>query len=75
MKQPVLWTPKAKPVIQKNLKAIARGRSVLIVSHRLSIVSHADMIMVLDNGEQSACGTHRELLAQPAFTGNSGHSR
>ncbi|MEI3004378.1 MAG: hypothetical protein V8T87_07120 [Victivallales bacterium] len=54
-------------MIQKNLKAIARGRSVLIVSHRLSIVSHADMIMVLDNGEQSACGTHRELLAQPGI--------
>ncbi len=59
--------PESEAVIQKNLKAIARGRSVLIVSHRLSIVSHADMIMVLDNGEQSACGTHRELLAQPGI--------
>ncbi len=59
--------PESEAVIQKNLKAIARGRSVLIVSHRLSIVSHADMIMVLDNGEQSACGPHRELLAQPGI--------
>ncbi len=59
--------PESEAVIQRNLKAIARGRSVLIVSHRLSIVSHADMIMVLDNGEQSALGTHKELLAQPGI--------
>jgi ATP-binding cassette subfamily B protein len=57
--------PESECVIRKNLKAISRGRTVLIVSHRLSIVSHADRILIIDDGELSASGTHRELLAQP----------
>ena len=51
-------------MIRRNLKAIASGRTVLIVSHRLSIVSHADKIVVIDKGEESASGTHKELLAK-----------
>ena len=56
--------PESEEVIRRNLKAIANGRTVLIVSHRLSIVSHADKIVVIDKGEESASGTHQELLAQ-----------
>ena len=59
--------PESEEVIRKNLKAIAKGRTVLIVSHRLSIISHADKIMVLDNGEISALGNHQELVAQPGI--------
>ena len=57
--------PESEFVIQKNLKSIARGRTVLIISHRLSIVSGSDRIVVIDNGQISAQGTHRELLNQP----------
>jgi ATP-binding cassette subfamily B protein len=57
--------PESEHVVQSNLKAISRGRTVIIVSHRLSIVSHSDNILVLDNGEKAALGTHKELLAQP----------
>ncbi len=57
--------PESEHVVQTNLKAISKGRTVLIVSHRLSIVSHSDSILVLDNGERAAFGTHKELLAQP----------
>ncbi|MBO5688465.1 MAG: peptidase domain-containing ABC transporter, partial [Lentisphaeria bacterium] len=59
--------PESEEVIRRNLKSIARGRTVLIVSHRLSIVSHADRILVLDHGELSAAGTHKELIAQPGI--------
>ena len=57
--------PESEYVIQKNLKSIARGRTVLIISHRLSIVSGADQIVVIDAGRISALGTHRELLNRP----------
>mgnify|MGYP000850255940 CR=1 FL=1 len=56
--------PESECVIRKNLKAISHGRTVLIVSHRLSIVSRADRILVIDEGELVASGTHHELLAQ-----------
>jgi len=57
--------PESELVIQNNLKSIARGRTVLIISHRLSIVSGADQIVVIDNGKISALGSHKELLEQP----------
>ncbi|MEG2076628.1 MAG: ATP-binding cassette domain-containing protein, partial [Victivallaceae bacterium] len=59
--------PESEEVIRRNLKNIAQGRTVLIVSHRLSIVSHADKIVVIDKGEISAAGTHAELLRQPGI--------
>jgi len=57
--------PESEHVIQNNLRAISKGRTVLIVSHRLSFVSGADKILVIDMGEKTALGTHKELLAQP----------
>lgn len=57
--------PESEYVIQKNLKSIAKGRTVIIVSHRLSIVRHSDMILVIDKGERGALGTHEQLMAQP----------
>ena len=59
--------PESEEVIRRNLKAIARGRTVIIVSHRLSIISHADLIVVLDNGEKFAMGKHKELMQQPGI--------
>lgn len=44
--------------IHKNLK----GRTVLIVAHRLSTIENADKIIVLDHGQIVEQGTHRELL-------------
>ena len=56
--------PESETVILRNLAAIARGRTVIIVSHRLSMVAGAQKIIVLDKGEIVAQGTHQELVSQ-----------
>ncbi|MBS1988668.1 ABC transporter ATP-binding protein/permease [Candidatus Dependentiae bacterium] len=49
--------------IQKNILALSFDVTTLIVAHRLSTVSHADEILVLDQGEIVEHGTHDELLS------------
>ncbi|WP_414566628.1 MULTISPECIES: ABC transporter transmembrane domain-containing protein [unclassified Anabaena] len=50
-------------IIQNNLKTILKGRTSLIIAHRLSTVRHADLILVLDRGLLVESGTHDELIA------------
>ncbi len=46
-----------------NLRRVFRGRTVFLVSHRISTVKEADLILVLDRGRIVERGTHGELLA------------
>ncbi|NLG12673.1 MAG: peptidase domain-containing ABC transporter [Lentisphaerae bacterium] len=59
--------PESEAVIQKNLAAITRGRTVIVVSHRLSMVVGAQRILVLDEGQRVAFGTHNELVNTPGI--------
>lgn len=54
----------SEEVIQTNLKAIARGRTVLIIAHRLSAIRQCDRIATLERGRIVEIGTHAELLAR-----------
>lgn len=49
--------------IQSQLEEASRGRTTLIIAHRLSTVMHADQILVLGDGAIIERGTHAELLA------------
>lgn len=52
----------SEEIIQRNLEAMAEGRTVLIIAHRLSAVRQADRIITLEKGEITEIGTHAELL-------------
>ena len=56
--------PESEAIIQTNLKRIADGRTVILVSHRLSTLIDCDGIIVLDRGRIEAMGTHQQLLAK-----------
>ena len=56
--------PESEAIIQKNLKVIAKGRTVILVSHRLSTLIDCDGIIVLERGKVSSMGTHAQLLKQ-----------
>lgn len=53
-------------IIQQNMKDICKGRTVIIIAHRLSAVRDANRIAVMDRGQIVEQGTHSELLALQA---------
>ncbi len=50
-------------IIMDNLGQFFKGRTVMVIAHRLSTVKNADQIVVLENGEVKEVGTHTELVA------------
>jgi len=50
--------------IQQNLRRITRGRTALVIAHRLSTLRHADRILVLTEGRVAEEGHHDELVAR-----------
>jgi len=49
-------------VIMENLESFFKGRTVVVVAHRLSTVKHADQIVVLNKGTITEKGSHKELI-------------
>ncbi|WNJ82596.1 ABC transporter ATP-binding protein [Pseudomonas canadensis] len=54
--------PESEALIQDALSALARGRTVLVIAHRLASISGVDQIVVLDQGRVLESGRHEHLL-------------
>ncbi len=55
----------SEAIIQRNMQTICKGRTVIIIAHRLSAVRHANRIAVMERGNIVELGTHETLLQQP----------
>ena len=53
-------------LVQQALSKVESGRTTLIIAHRLSTVLHADRIVLMEEGQIAAIGTHAELLERSA---------
>jgi ATP-binding cassette subfamily B protein len=59
--------PQTEAAITRSLGTLARGRTTIMVTHRLASVVHADRIFVMERGRLVQQGTHDALLAQPGL--------
>lgn len=53
--------------IQEAMESVTRGRTSLMIAHRLSTVRNADLILVVKNGRIVEQGTHTELLTKKGY--------
>jgi len=57
--------PETEHEILESMERAMRGRTTLVIAHRLSTLRRADRIVVLENGRIVQRGTHAELMSQP----------
>ena len=56
--------PESEAIVKRSIKGIAAGRTVIIVSHRLSMLTDADGILVIDRGRLVDVGPHSQLVSR-----------
>lgn len=62
--------PDNERLVQQAFEKLSKGKTVIMIAHRLSTVTAADQIYVLADGKVAEHGTHEELLAKDAVYGN-----
>lgn len=59
--------PDSEAVVVRNLAQIAKGRTTIVISHRLQTIRNADVIIVMEDGGVADTGTHNQLLERNAI--------
>jgi subfamily B ATP-binding cassette protein HlyB/CyaB len=57
----------SEAVLQRHMTAICRGRTVIVIAHRLATVRRADRILVLERGRLVEAGSHDDLMKRPGL--------
>lgn len=65
--------PENEHLIQKALKELSRGKTTLMIAHRLTSVKNVDRILVIEEGQIAECGTHDELISKEGLYHNMWH--
>ena len=55
----------SEQLLQQAVEEVTRGRTTIVIAHRLSTVQRADRILLFEDGAVVEEGTHRQLLAKP----------
>ncbi len=56
--------PENEHLIQQAISSLTRGKTIIVIAHRLATIENADQILVIDDGRVAQRGTHAELIAQ-----------
>ena len=56
--------PENEDKLQQSIDRLTQGKTLIVIAHRLSTIMYADQILVLEDGQISAQGTHEQLLSR-----------
>ena len=56
--------PENEDKLQRSIDKLTKGKTLIVIAHRLSTIMYADQILVLEDGQISAQGTHEQLLSR-----------
>jgi ATP-binding cassette, subfamily C, bacterial CydD len=59
--------PELEAALRRSIQELMKGRTTLIIAHRLETIRSAEQIIVVSEGKITQCGTHEELLANRGF--------